>query len=42
VPPIAPVANQVTGDRYRITVLTPRMLRREYSPAGRFEDSATR
>lgn len=40
--PLIPAeANQVTGDHYRITVLTPRMLRLEYSPTGRFEDRAT-
>jgi len=39
--PIAPFANQVTGDHYRITVLTSRMLRLEYSPEGSFEDRAT-
>ncbi|MGC3994218.1 MAG: glycoside hydrolase family 31 protein [Propionicimonas sp.] len=39
--PVAPDANQVVGDHYRITVLTPRMLRLEYSPTGRFEDRAT-
>ncbi len=39
--PIAPEANQVVGENYRITVLTSRMLRLEYSPTGRFEDRAT-
>ena len=39
--PTAAEANQVTGDHYRITVLTPRMLRLEYSPTGRFEDRPT-
>ncbi len=39
--PVAPAANQVVGEHYRITVLTPRLLRLEYSPTGRFEDRAT-
>ncbi len=39
--PVAPAANQVTGDRYRITVLTPSLLRLEYSATGNFEDRAT-
>jgi hypothetical protein len=39
--PVAAEANQVVGDHYRITVLTPRMLRLEYSPTGNFEDRAT-
>jgi hypothetical protein len=39
--PVAPAANQVVGDHYRITVLTSRLLRLEYSPTGRFEDRAT-
>jgi hypothetical protein len=39
--PIAAEANQVTGNNYRITVLTPRMLRLEYSAVGHFEDRAT-
>ncbi len=39
--PVAATANQVVGDHYRITVLTPRLLRLEYSPTGRFEDRAT-
>ncbi|MGV8910590.1 MAG: TIM-barrel domain-containing protein [Propionicimonas sp.] len=38
---IASDANQVDGENYRITVLTSRMLRLEYSPTGRFEDRAT-
>ncbi|MCL4722134.1 MAG: glycoside hydrolase, partial [Gammaproteobacteria bacterium] len=39
--PVAQSANQVTGDHYRITVLTERLLRLEYSPTGRFEDRPT-
>ncbi|MCA0294509.1 MAG: glycoside hydrolase family 31 protein [Actinobacteria bacterium] len=39
--PLSPAANQVVGDHYRITVLTSRMLRLEYSPTGQFEDRAT-
>ncbi|HSK33809.1 MAG TPA: TIM-barrel domain-containing protein [Propionicimonas sp.] len=39
--PVAPAANQIVGDNYRITVLTPRMLRLEYSAGGHFEDRAT-
>ncbi len=39
--PLAPEANQVVGDHYRITVLTSRMLRLEYSPTGTFEDRPT-
>ena len=39
--PIAPAENQVVGEHYRITVLTPWLLRLEYSPTGQFEDRAT-
>lgn len=39
--PVAPEANQIVGGHYRITVLTPRLLRLEYSPTGRFEDRPT-
>lgn len=39
--PLAAPSAQVVGDHYRITVLTPRLLRLEYSPTGRFEDRAT-
>ena len=39
--PVAPAANQVVGEHFRITVLTPRLLRLEYSPSGRFEDRPT-
>ena len=34
--------NIVQGERYRITVLTPGLLRLEYSPEGVFEDRPTR
>lgn len=34
--------NIVQGERYRITVLTPGLLRLEYSPEGLFEDRPTR
>lgn len=39
-----PKANEgavIVGDRYRFTVLTPRLLRIEYSKTGYFEDRAT-
>ena len=39
--PLADPAASVAGDNYRITVLTARLLRLEYSPSGRFEDRAT-
>lgn len=39
--PVACAGNIVQGVRYRITVLTPRLLRLEYSPDGQFEDGAT-
>ncbi len=32
----------IGGDKYRITVLTDRLLRFEYSDEGRFEDGATK
>mgnify|MGYP006296535531 CR=1 FL=1 len=41
VPAFAPVADEaatVVGDTYRITVLTPRVVRLEYAPDGAFED----
>jgi alpha-glucosidase (family GH31 glycosyl hydrolase) len=41
VSPLAPAANQVVGEHYRITVLTERLLRLEWSPTGEFEDRAT-
>lgn len=31
----------VLGDKYRFTVLTPRLIRMEYNENGRFEDHAT-
>ncbi|MDA8440254.1 MAG: DUF4968 domain-containing protein, partial [Propionibacterium sp.] len=39
--PLADHASQVVGPTYRITVLTERLVRFEYSPSGRFEDRAT-
>jgi len=39
--PLAPAASVITGDRYRITVLTDRLIRLEYSETGAFEDRAT-
>ena len=39
--PLAANASQVVGPTYRITVLTERLVRFEYSPSGRFEDRAT-
>ena len=39
--PATPAANQIVGEHYRITVLTDRLLRLEYSPSGRFEDRPT-
>lgn len=39
--PLAPEASIITGDTYRITVLTERLLRLEYSADGVFEDRAT-
>ena len=42
---LAPVADEkavVKGDKYRFTVLTPRLIRMEYSPDGVFEDRATK
>ncbi|WP_197428604.1 glycoside hydrolase family 31 protein [Halapricum sp. CBA1109] len=44
VPEFAPVADDasvVAGDRYRFTVLTPRIVRAEYDPDGEFEDRPT-
>ncbi len=39
--PLAPEASIITGDRWRITVLTDRLVRLEYAPDGVFEDRAT-
>ncbi len=39
--PLADPAAQVVGPNYRITVLTERLVRFEYSPTGRFEDRAS-
>ena len=39
--PLANPENIVQGDCYRITVLTPSMVRLEYSPEGHFTDEAT-
>jgi len=41
VPEFSPVADEaaiVRGDRFRFTVLTPRLVRAEYDPDGEFED----
>ena len=39
--PAARAGAVVQGDKWRVTVLTDRLLRMEYDPAGRFTDSAT-
>ena len=39
--PVACKENIIQGDRYRITVLTSRLLRLEYSEDGVFNDAAT-
>ncbi|MFB6074122.1 MAG: TIM-barrel domain-containing protein [Haloarculaceae archaeon] len=39
--PVADEAATVTGPDYRFTVLTPRLIRAEYDPAGEFEDRPT-
>jgi alpha-glucosidase (family GH31 glycosyl hydrolase) len=39
--PAAPDENIVAGDTYRFTLLTPSLIRLEYSPDGNFEDRAT-
>ena len=39
--PVALTENMVVGEKYRFTVLTPSLLRMEYSPAGVFEDRAS-
>ncbi len=39
--PLAPEASMLRGDRCRITVLTPSLLRLEYAPDGVFEDRPT-
>ena len=42
--PTTPKANKkaiVLGDKYRFTILTPRLLRIEYNEDGYFEDNAT-
>ena len=33
--------NMVTGDKYRFTIMSSRLIRLEYSPTGVFEDRAT-
>ncbi len=33
--------NQITGDTYRFTLLTDRLIRLEFSPGGKFEDRAS-
>lgn len=39
--PLAPEASIVRGERWRVTMLTPRLIRLEWSPSGRFDDRAT-
>ena len=39
--PIAPPESVIRGDHHRITILTPRLLRLEWSASGAFEDRAT-
>lgn len=41
VQPVARPEAVIEGEGFRITVLTPQLLRLEYHPAGRFEDRAT-
>ena len=38
---LPPAQSVLGGEHWRITVLTDRLLRLEYSPLGRFPDSAT-
>lgn len=39
--PMALAENMITGDKYRITILTDSLIRMEYSESGDFEDRAT-
>ncbi|MFZ1412576.1 MAG: TIM-barrel domain-containing protein [Micropruina sp.] len=39
--PLAHPESMITGEHWRITVLTERLFRVEYSPSGQFEDRAT-
>jgi len=39
--PIATPESIITGDQYRLTVLTAGLIRLEYSPDGEFEDRAS-
>lgn len=39
--PVALPQNMVSGEKYRFTVLTPALIRMEYSPLGIFEDRAS-
>lgn len=39
--PLAAPENQITGERYRFTVLTSRLIRMEYAPDSIFEDRAS-
>lgn len=39
--PLALTSNMVCGDKYRFTVLTPSLIRMEYSEQGMFEDRAS-
>ena len=38
--PLANEKNIVLGEKYRFTVLTPNLIRMEYSESGTFEDRA--
>lgn len=39
--PLAAAGNMVIGEKYRFTVLTPSLIRMEYSKQGKFEDRAS-
>ena len=39
--PLAAAGNMVIGEKYRFTVLTPSLIRMEYSKQGEFEDRAS-
>ena len=39
--PLALSSNMVCGDKYRFTILTPSLIRMEYSETGVFEDRAS-
>ena len=40
--PVARKSSQITGDKYRFTILTPMLIRIEYDKDGVFEDRATK